>query len=397
MLQAINKNGRVTTLAIMKREVIEKMKKEGEKFYCPVCKQPVIMKAGIKMIAHFAHQSISDCPSSEGGEGIYHEQGKLILYEWLKKHAMNVQLETYLPLIKQRPDILLSINDKKIAIEFQCARIPNEEIRKRNQGYKSAGIIPIWIVGANQFNRYNQNSLKMDLFTRQFLHQFSQDSPLAIYFFDPSTAHIAIVQDVFITNNTRAIGKIKIMPLKQLKFPDLFQFNLFSPIELMHLWSDEKRQFRLRTSQRLYGAEFSWRKWLYSKGYHPQNLPSAVHLPITSQHQMNTPLWNWQSKICLEIIHPHPIGGLISLEYIAHVLKTRTHSAASYPLIHSITHPIEQYFRTLENAGILQRVSSNSFQKLQQFSFYKHVEDAIKADNLLLQQLILQNSDKIRA
>ncbi|WP_087973296.1 competence protein CoiA [Oceanobacillus rekensis] len=397
MLQAINKNGTYTTLATMEREAIIKLRIGGEKFYCPVCESPVIIKAGNQMIAHFAHKTSTNCPSREGGEGIYHEQGKLILYQWLMRHNIDVRLEAYIQEIKQRPDILLTISDKKIAIEYQCARIPVDEIRKRNKGYKAAGIFPIWIIGANQFKRYNATSFKLDQFTRQFIHQYSSDTPQVLYYFDPHTFQMATIYDVFITKSSKAIGKINITSINQMNFTDLFQFTNFSSQEKLNLWVKEKRHFRLKPGNNFYGDEFTWRKWLYYKGTHPQNLPSVIYLPVSSQHQMQTPLWNWQSKLCLEIIHPLPIETTFSIESCKHLLKTRILSNSAFPLIVSSTDPIEQYFNILEQLSYIHTISPGIYQKKKQFDFYKNVEEAINGDNNLLQQLFFQNLGKIQA
>lgn len=397
MLQAINRNGTYITLATMKQEAIIKLRKEGEKFYCPVCESSVIIKAGNHMIAHFAHQSNTDCPSREGGESIYHEQGKLLLYQWLRRHIIDVRLEAYLQEIKQRPDILLNINNKKIAIEYQCARIAAGEIWNRNKGYIAAGIIPIWIIGANQFTRYNATSFKLDQFTRQFIHQYSSDTPLMLYYFHPYTFQIATIHDIFITKNTKAIGKINITSLNLINFLDLFQFTNFSPKEKLNLWIKEKRHFRLNPGRNFYGDELTWRKWLYFKGLHPQNLSSVIHLPVSSQHQMKTPLWNWQSRLLLEIIHPLRIGANFTVESCKYLFKTRILSSTAFPLISSSTHPIEQYLNILERLKFIQTVSPGIYQKKRQFSSYKNVEEAINGDYNLLQQLFFQNMGKIQA
>src|SRR5699024_504947 len=122
MLQAKSHHGILVTLATVTIAEIERQKAE-QKFYCPDCEGQDIIKAGYRMIPHFAHKSTLHWPPSEDGEGPYHEKGKLLFYQWLKSQHRQVELEAHLPEIHQRPDLLLIINEKKIAIEFQCARI----------------------------------------------------------------------------------------------------------------------------------------------------------------------------------------------------------------------------------------------------------------------------------
>src|SRR5690625_2465352 len=141
MLQAKTKFGKTVLLASLTKEEREIARRQS--FYCPTCKKRVIVKAGPKVIPHFAHYQATNCTAS-GGEGTYHEQGKLLLFQWLRRQRLAVQLEKYLPAINQRPDLLLTINQRQIAIEFQCSRVPSRQIRQRNQGYKQAGIIPLW-------------------------------------------------------------------------------------------------------------------------------------------------------------------------------------------------------------------------------------------------------------
>src|SRR5690625_1757035 len=172
MLQAQSKDGKFITLANLKKSEIEFHRKVS-KFFCPTCKQPVMIKSGSKTIPHFAHYPNTNCPANTYGEGPYHKKGKLLLYRWLKKQKLNVSLEKYIPKINQQPDLFLTINEKKIAIEYQCSKISAQEILTRNRGYLNAGIQPIWILGANLFRRKTAYHLRLDQFTLKFVHQFS--------------------------------------------------------------------------------------------------------------------------------------------------------------------------------------------------------------------------------
>jgi hypothetical protein len=52
-----------------------------ETIVCPECDQPVVVKAGTKMINHFAHKSLESCPLSSESANML--QGRKILYQWL--------------------------------------------------------------------------------------------------------------------------------------------------------------------------------------------------------------------------------------------------------------------------------------------------------------------------
>ncbi|MEW9674958.1 competence protein CoiA family protein [Lentibacillus sp. L22] len=396
MLQAITKDGKRVTLAPLTKTEITGLKVK-EKFFCPICRERVIIKAGTKTIPHFAHHTKGKCPAKEGGEGTYHEKGKLILYEWLKWQRLDVELEVYLPEIKQRPDLLVTIHQKKIAIEYQCARISVTEVLKRNQGYQKLGIQPIWIIGANHFRRQSQHHIKLDHFLRQFLHQFSSHSPLTGYFFSPDTQTFIIFQDIYITGAQQAIGILQFNKLRDMIFTTLFSRKRLSRQQLFALWQREKRHFRLRPRDRLSRDERSWYQWLYLKRTHLEYLPSIIHLPIPAQYRMRSPLWNWQSRICLEILHPLPIGGHVSVAYCMYLLRKHMIPIRDLPLIHSHDQPIHQYLLLLTQLHILKQESTYHFTKQRHFKFYKNVEEALKGDEALLKMIEAGNQIEIRA
>jgi len=115
--------------------------------YCPGCGEKVIFKQGVINQAHFAHGSQSLCQTFSEGETAAHLEGKLLIYEWLKKEGIQVELEAYLPELNQRPDLLVRYEKDIVAIEFQCSPISKEKIRARTVGYVQKGIKVIWILG----------------------------------------------------------------------------------------------------------------------------------------------------------------------------------------------------------------------------------------------------------
>jgi competence CoiA-like predicted nuclease len=387
MLQAKTKGGQLVTLALLtKREIADY--KTHVPFFCPMCHEQVMVKAGTKTIPHFAHRSFGNCPSQEGGEGGYHEKGKLALYQWLKYQQLDVKLETYLPEIKQRPDLLVTINQKKIAIEYQCARIPIEIIRKRNKGYHLLGIKPIWIVGAKHFRRVNQNQIKLDQFLRQFIHQFSPDAPLTSYFFCPNTFQFSSFQYIQLTTAQQAIGTFMFSPLNNMIFTDIFHQHRLPIEQRYRLWSKEKRRFRLRPRRQLYGRELDWHQWLYLKRTHVEHLPSVIHLPVPTQYLMKAPLWDWQSRLCLELLDPLPIGGHISLQTCERLLRKQKVPPANFPLINANLNPIQQYLFLLRHLHILKQQSPCHFIKQNHLLFPENSEQALEMDGKVMNVLV---------
>ncbi|MFD1852116.1 competence protein CoiA [Oceanobacillus bengalensis] len=388
MLQAKMSNGKLITLANLPRNKIEALRNTA--FYCPSCHKPVMMKVGSRMIPHFSHYADRGCLLQAGGEGIYHEQGKLLIYNWLNSQHLDVALEAYLPTIHQRPDILLTINKKKIAIEYQCARIPIEEIRNRNQGYLSAGIIPLWILGEKRFSRKTSTHINIDAFTLQFIHQFSVKHPTQIFYFCPHTLTFIIVQDIVFTGRSSAVGKIRVLNMKEATLPHLFTMIRFARQELFNLWEKEKKRFRTMPSGNARGTELAWRRWLYHRGTNSAYLPSVIYLPTTSQYRIQLSPWNWQSRIYLDVIEKVQVGNTFSSKACEQLLKRQLQPSSLFPLMQSNDNPILSYLSILESLQLIKQVAPSIYKKQIQMMHYKHVEDAVHGDKQLLKQLGVQ-------
>ncbi len=386
MLQARSANGILITLAALTKAKIEQHRQQ-QKFYCPACNQQVIMKAGQRTIPHFAHKSAGNCPSREGGEGPYHEKGKLLLYLWLRNQQLDVQLETYLPEIRQRPDIMLTLPGRKVAIEFQCAKMKADEIRKRNAGYREIGVIPVWILGANRFRRQGRHRFQIDAFTLQFIHQFQPEYPPSLFYFCPDTSQFAMIHDIYICRNGQAIGTSFFSKLQQLHFPDIFHGGTFSNAMLFRLWDHEKQKFRLKQRGKQYGKALAWHQWLYLNRTHVEQLPSIIYLPVRSQFRMKTPLWDWQSRFIIDFFHPVPVGGQFSLGDCTRFLHQHISAMYTYPLISNKAHPVEQYLHLLENLQIVKQQPPNVFTKKAPITFHKHIEQALDGDREIMRQL----------
>lgn len=132
----------------------DKSLRKTDNYHCPSCKGAVHLKVGAVMRPHFAHYQKEACDVFSEGETAEHIQGKLQLKEWLESQNVQVEMEAYLPSLKQRPDLLITHNQQKIALEFQCSSIPIHKVVERTRGYQQAGIQVIWILG-DQF-RYRQ-------------------------------------------------------------------------------------------------------------------------------------------------------------------------------------------------------------------------------------------------
>lgn len=123
-------------------------REQKKQLYCPGCKGEVYFKSGPKVVPHFSHYAKEACESFSEGETREHLTGKQQLYEWLASSNEDVELEAYLPELKQRPDLLWKRKgENHLAIEFQCSALPKERMIERTKGYQENGYEVLWILG----------------------------------------------------------------------------------------------------------------------------------------------------------------------------------------------------------------------------------------------------------
>ncbi|MFD0898637.1 competence protein CoiA [Loigolactobacillus binensis] len=120
---------------------------QQQAYTCPACQQPVMLKVGTTMQPHFAHFAGAACHAATEGETAEHLAGKALLGQLCRRWQVTFAYEVYLPAIQQRPDLLLSIGHRRIALEFQCSPITVPRLQARTQGYHQIGYQVIWILG----------------------------------------------------------------------------------------------------------------------------------------------------------------------------------------------------------------------------------------------------------
>lgn len=384
MLQALNEQGKLITAYLLNEEEIKRLRHQH--FYCPECKEKVIIRAGPQTTPHFAHVPSSSCTLKGGGESEYHFQAKLKLFRWLQSQSFpDVELEPYLPTINQRPDLLFSYGNKQIVIEFQSATIAPSEILQRNNGYKQENIYPLWILGENQFIPSSKSNyiFQINTFQRHAITQSAKHGLATLIYFCPVRERFTLLQDIYFHRTNRTFAISRHLSLKQSHFFQLFKPFTFPKSQLYAYWYNEKKRFRL-APYRVRGKELLFRKWLYEKGIHVEQLPSTIHLPLRSQYQMNVPLWHWQSKLVLQLLHPLAIGQTVTITECERILRPYSHVA----LFTGENSIVEQYFSYLIKAKLFKEVRPHVWMKIREFRFHRYIEEALRADQLLMNYLL---------
>ena len=122
MFYALNKDG-------IKTDADEAI--ENEKYFCPICNNPVILKRGQVNTAHFAHEN-----------NVCDDEWNYDMSPWHKRMQNNFAKEAHEVVVshqgkKHRADVLIG----DIVIEFQFSPITAAEFEDRNTFFKKS--VPI--------------------------------------------------------------------------------------------------------------------------------------------------------------------------------------------------------------------------------------------------------------
>ncbi|UOQ86509.1 competence protein CoiA [Gracilibacillus salinarum] len=354
MLQAVDDTGHSVTIWNMPRSEIPIIRQRA--LYCPVCKESVIVKAGLRNIPHFAHYRSSECVHS--GEGSYHEHGKLDLYLWLKHQGYQVKLEYYFSELNQRADMLLLIKDKRIAIEYQCATIPIDQIVSRTKGYLEAGILPVWILGATKMKRTGSNSLHISTTDQSFLYQPHPSLPIRIFYYCSETKRMIIYQDLLFLTNTKTAGTLQSFALERLSWKDLFRPRPLPRKWFTTYWQHYRKKWPHRPVSPYQKKETEWRQWLYLRNLTVHSLPDYVYLPTRFQYLLTTPPWVWQSLLYVDLFQKKE---RFTLPQATSLLKHHIHPPAYFPLVSNRNDPVFEYLQLLVRIGILKDNDQNHY------------------------------------
>lgn len=205
-------------------------------YFCPACKQPVQLKRGKNKIAHFAHFKHQACESFSEGETAEHLRSKNQLYQWLLQQNFPVQMEAYLPQLKQRPDILVG----KIAIEIQCSPLSTTRFQERNQGYFSKGYHPWWIVGSKLQPKNHQ----LRPLVKAMLCRGAKQAAFQFFGFDEGNQFLLCYSNLRWHYRRGYFYDCQEFPLDKLKLKSVFQLQL--PSVEPFSWTAKEYQFYLQ-------------------------------------------------------------------------------------------------------------------------------------------------------
>jgi len=298
MLSAYNEQQQLFLPYQYSREALQQSRQQM-KFYCPQCLQPVQLKIGKYNIPHFAHIANKSCVQlfSEG-ESKLHYQGKIQLFEWLRKLGHTVKLEPYLPKLSQRPDLLLIKEQQQIAIEFQCSAISHEKWLLRTSGYEKNSIQPLWLFQTPQ--RQSTQGIQK-IFISPIMQKMITTTAQGLSYlvsYDAKTSRFIYWTNLLHVHGHTFIGKVQELAIRKQHFP-FYQPTSITKEEFRLYWQLYKKHCKQFVYQRLIhskkGARDSFLRCSYELRLSLTAMPDYVGVPVKDAEAIPLFPIEWQT------------------------------------------------------------------------------------------------------
>ncbi|WP_455768664.1 competence protein CoiA [Cytobacillus firmus] len=338
--------------------------REKHNFFCPECKEKVIMKIGKKRIPHFSHSKGSECPERYEKESEYHISGKVLLFKWLKKKGLNPTLEPYYPEISQRPDISVHYEGVHYALEYQCSSISEELFIKRTEAYFQAGIVPIWILAGKSIKRIGKSKISLSGFQYLFLRQ-TPSGHWVIPSFCPTTKSFINIHNIQPLTVRNACAHYDVKPIFHAEADILFDPYFKNDINIDE-WKKEVRKIKNSLSQNSGAIKNNFLQYLYSRSIAPAFLPPEIGLPVRHSPFIETSPIQWQSYLFMDIIgkeRPFSLPQMIAA--FRDRVKNNDLKIRSIPLIKTGSDilAIKEYLDVLINLNIVKHAEKGLYKK----------------------------------
>ncbi|WP_332689174.1 competence protein CoiA [Halalkalibacter lacteus] len=368
--------------------------REKRTFYCPACKSQVQLKLGESKLWHFAHRSNAACDKLIENETLYHLLGKKQLFEWLTAKKIEVAMEMYLPLIRQRPDILFRYNHTIYALEFQCSPIPSSVIEERSKGYLQLGMIPLWILGGNRMKRKGPHSFQVASFEWFATRKTDQHQHLLTYYC-PERSHFGILQQITPSSSTKILASYKEKPIRTTSLETILTPTIELNSTLFDQWLIVKKHWRYyhpnpyptRTEKRIQTI-------LYRHRIPPSLFPIEAGWPSYNHYLITSSPCYWQTFLLLECLQYQPLNQPFSLRIATQCLQQHIEKGFFLPRRltgdENWTHAVMGYLYMLVQIGYLEQVNTEHecYRRIKELTIPTTVEEAVSFDRALLKRLI---------
>ncbi|RFU68016.1 hypothetical protein D0469_13060 [Peribacillus saganii] len=367
MLTAKDASGSMFTLPITADfEMLHTIRKR--KFFCPCCDGDLILKAGSIKIPHFAHKSSIECTAASEPESQYHLLGKRKLFSWLLSRGISAELESYLPGIRQRADILAVIGEVTYAVEFQCSSISQAEFEKRTNSYRRAGISPVWLLSEKSMDSNSRTNFNMNAFQSLFLCGSTAAPFLLTYC--PLENLLIIRRNIVAFSPRKWLGESAAFLLDRL--PPKMNLKLQTPNWFYEWWRNRESWCASMVNHGSIKNPFLLK--LYANGLSVASLPAEIGIPVCGSHMIETAAIQWQFLIYLGALINVPVNGIVTAgvvkKCVSRHIKRGDIRLRSLPLLDEVNAwiPAMDYLKLLDTAGYLEKISGSAWRKRKDFT-----------------------------
>ncbi|MDM5206992.1 competence protein CoiA [Cytobacillus kochii] len=356
MLKAITNDGKLITA-----QDVQYGKSKEKSFYCPECKDVVILKNGIFKKSHFAHKPHSQCFESYEKESEIHLKGKLLLYDLLKKYYRNVEIEKYFVNIHQRADLSFEHNGGVYAIEFQCSIIPTKIVHKRTNGYIKSGIKPLWILSHQQLHTIGNHLFSFTAFHYSFLQQTSANK-FIIPILNVDTENLYLLSHLLPISTKKSFAHLDLKPLRSHNLYELLNLRNNRMRMSFSSWLQERENIKRYGSFKYSSFSKRFKDEIYRCGFHMGNLPDFCGLPVRGSAKLSTSPIQWQTYIFIDILRHEE---LFSLEDAYDSMQCRLERKdirirVEVPI--DLKEVIDAYLYLLNIIKVIEKIDGSTFQ-----------------------------------
>ncbi len=340
-----------------------------EQLWCPGCKNRVFLKNGKNKVPHFAHYAKEACDTFSEGETLEHLNGKTQLYTHFKNLGYPAELEAYLKELKQRPDILMVVGEKKIAVEYQCSPLPIERMIERTVQYNRFGYTVCWILGEKLFRK----GMPLTTLQKSFI-QYSPDYAFYLLQYSSTKQKLILLSHLskkYSQNWQYNSKRIKIQTLIQLLGQsDNTLSAVKSKVSKENVLERHKKLLRAARSSDQSIRSFCER--LYINNETIMSMPIELYWAVDHEWLIETPAFEWKYLLLLWV-ESYPPRTIITYKKLQHKLCQWV-EAAEVKLIRNVqlspwfvVQVAEHYLDQLSESGVLKKIKKGKW-RLSQFA-----------------------------
>ncbi|WP_423189704.1 competence protein CoiA [Alkalibacterium sp. f15] len=334
--------------------------RNNKEYFCPACKEELIFKNGSIYQSHFSHKNNSDCQTFSEGETPEHMEGKLLLYKWFKKEKIEVQLEAFLPALKQRPDLLIDNKGTNIAIEYQCSPISKETIISRTRGYNINGYNVFWILG--------QKLKVLEKINTKHFSYISTDSRERYYLFqlDQKRRRLEILSD-FSGSQSELHYTIKSVSVSS-TLKDVFGDSVNKERSVHDNKKNKEEQKEYLYQRSFYKHEKSrfFFELMYKSGLSVESLPDSIFCIVRSEWMIATFSYQWKLLMLIWLEEFEPYQVITKNVLVRKIKEWETEKVVAFQIMPNVNtanlyRPFFEYIEALCKNEIIKKVGDEKW------------------------------------